>query len=212
MKTQAAAIPLAVVLFVVAAFSLVPHPANAQEYVGQRYFGVSIGQAKLEYDSCDEGPAWTWTNCPDKDTGIKLYAGHNLHKNFAVEVGFIDFGEFKPVLVYNGTDRALVKVSGKSLFIAGMGKVHVHPKAALFGKVGLHRWDIEVEAEEFGSGIDIDDDGVDLFYGIGGEVAPFSNAKIKLRAGYEMFTAEDFNNSGNDIDLEFLSLGIVYAF
>jgi len=212
MKTQAAAIPLAVVLFVVAAFSLVPHPANAQEYVDQRYFGVSIGQAKLEYDSCDEDPAWTWTNCPDKDASIKIYVGHNLHKNFAVESGFIDFGEFKPNVDYGYGDRTLVKISGKSLFIAGMGKVHVHPKAALFGKVGLHRWGIDVEGEELGLSFYIDDDGVDLFYGIGGEVAPFSNERIKLRAEYEMFAAEDFNNSGSDIDLEFLSIGVTHAF
>ncbi|MDD9811134.1 MAG: outer membrane beta-barrel protein [Gammaproteobacteria bacterium] len=219
MKTRIA-IAFVAVLFAIVAFSLAPHPANAQEYVGQRYFGVNIGQAKAGYASCDEGPTLTWTNCPDKDIGIKLYAGHNLHKNFAVEAGFIDFGEFKPRLAVSGgrrIDRGLIKISGKSLFIAGMGKVHVHPKANLFGKIGLHRWDIEtgIEWEEPGRWPpqpDVDDDGVDLFYGIGGEVAPFSNEKVKLRVEYEMFTADDFNNSGSDIDFEFISVGVIYAF
>jgi len=217
MKTRIA-IAFVAVLFSIAAFSLAPHPANAQEYAGQRYFSVSIGQAKAGYASCDEGPTLTWTNCPDKDIGIKLYAGHNLHKNFAVEGGFIDFGEFKSKFAFddNGRiNRGLIKISGNSLFVAGMGKVHVHPKAFVFGRIGLHRWDVEIGIVEdgiFAPVRDVDDDGVDLFYGIGGEVAPFSNEKIKLRVEYEMFTAEDFNNSGSDFDLEFISVGIVYAF
>jgi len=199
----------------VAAFFIASQSANAQEHVGQRYFGVNIGQTKTDAYECDGGASVDWTNCPDKDTGIKLYVGHNLHKNFAVEAGFIDFGEFKSNFAFNDNGRiahGLVKISGKSLFVAGMGKIHVHPKVTLFGKVGLHRWDIEAGIEGEFDSIDVDDDGVDWFYGIGGEVAPFTNERIKLRAEYEMFTAEDFNNSGSDFDFEFLSIGVTYAF
>ena len=220
MKTQTVIIALVALLFSIAAFSLAPHPANAQEYAGQRYFGVSIGQTKDDPDYCDDDSIATWTNCPDKDTGVKFYVGHNLHKNFAVEAGFIDFGEFKPKFAFDDRgriNRGLIKISGNSLFVAGMGKVHVHPKANLFGKIGLHRWDIETgigweEPGRWPPQPDVDDDGVDLFYGIGGEVAPFSNEKVKLRVEYEMFTADDFNNSGSDIDFEFISVGVIYAF
>lgn len=102
----------------------------------------------------------------------------------------------------------------QSLFIAGLGKIDVHPKATLFGKVGLHRWDIAVETVDLrdGFGISNDDDGVDWLYGIGGEVAPFTNERIKLRAEYEMFTAQETFNDGWDFDFEFLSIGIIYAF
>jgi len=50
------------------------------------------------------------------------------------------------------------------------------------------------------------DKDTDYFYGIGSEVAPFSNQKIKLRMEYEMF---EFN--GNRY-LDFLSLGLTYTF
>lgn len=58
------------------------------------------------------------------------------------------------------------------------------------------------------------------FGGIGGEVAPFSNKKIKLRMEYEMFELENFYDTDDlfqltddlDTDLEFLSIGITYTF
>lgn len=76
----------------------------------------------------------------------------------------------------------------------------------------MHRWDIEAEVFQEGFFVgDVNDDGVDLFYGIGGEVTPFTNERIKLRMEYEMFTAQEFNG-GWDFDFEFLNIGIIYAF
>jgi len=212
----------------VAVFSFASHSANAQEYAGQRYVGISIGQIKNDF--CDflhftagvTRVTRVTRTCPDKDTdGIKFYVGHNLHKNFAVEAGFIDFGEFKSIYTVRvrstTAQRGFViseKTSGNSLFVAGIGKIHVHPKVALFGKVGLHRWDIEFKID--GVGDSTDDNGVDLFYGIGGEVAPFSNNKIKLRMEYEMFPTEAFglpkDEERNAFDFESFSIGITYAF
>jgi len=224
----------------VAVFSFASHSANAQEYAGQRYVGISIGQIKNDYcdfvrfDTNDDALSFTRT-CPDTDDdGIKFYVGHNLHKNFAVEAGFIDFGEFKPNLAttryatFDGDNFSAgdvlasnslpAKTSGNSLFVAGIWKIHVHPKVALFGKVGLHRWDIEfkIKSARFGIDFDTDDNGVDLFYGIGGEVAPFPNNKIKLRMEYEMFPTEAFGlpdaDERNAFDFESFSIGITYAF
>jgi len=207
----------------VAVFSFASHSANAQEYAGQRYVGISIGQIKNDF--CDflhftAGDSILTRTCQDKDTdGIKFYVGHNLHKNFAVEAGFIDFGEFKSTYTVGFASRPRVtfipeKTSGNSLFVAGIGKIHVHPKATLFGKVGLHRWDIEFKIDNVGDSTD--DNGVDLFYGIGGEVAPFSNNKIKLRMEYEIFPTEAFGlprgEERNAFDFESFSIGITYAF
>lgn len=114
----------------VAALSLASHSANAQEYAGQRYLGFNIGQTKVDY--CDSSSTTTLTNCSDKDTSIKLYVGHNLQKNFAVEAGFIDFGEFKlpnyTFFAFGNKDSLSVKSSGNSLFVAGMGKSMSIPK------------------------------------------------------------------------------------
>ena len=197
--------PLMAVLATVVTLTLT-QPANAQS-VGDGYLGGSIVQTTVD-DYCDSGATVTVTNCSDDDTSVKLYGGYNLHKNFAVEGGYIDFGEVKGTGTLTSGFSSPVKSSAKSFFFAGIGKIHIHPKANLFGKFGLHRWDAEVETNL----VDIDDDDVDLFYGIGGEVALFPNQNIKLRLEYEMFELENFISSGTDADLKSLSLGIIYTF
>jgi len=196
----------------IVAFTLTLQPANAQDDVGRWYLGGGIGQIKLD-DYCNSSATITVTNCSGTDTGVKLYGGYNFHKNFAMEGGVIDFGELKATATRTDDQRSLpVRTSGNSFFAAGMGKIHVHPKATLFGKAGVHRWDVEVKTDITGIDVGVDDDGVDFFYGIGGEVAPFPNEKIKLRAEYEIFRVENFRDSGADSDFEFLSLGLTYTF
>jgi len=202
--------------------------ANAQDDVGRFYLGGSIGQTKIDDDFCDVliRPK---PNCDNKDTSAKLYGGYNIHKNFAVEIGYIDFGEYQMNLSIEdrGTysfsrTRLTLKQSINSFFFAGIGKINVHPKITLFGKIGLHRWNTHTEwvFTNFGmwnglgivhnwydnQGSTVDSKDTDYFYGIGGEVAPFSNQKIKLRMEYEMFEFD-----GNRY-LDFLSLGVTYTF
>jgi len=223
----------------VAVFSFASHSANAQEYAGQRYVGISIGQTKNDF--CDfiryvvaENSDFDFTftrTCPDKDTGIKLYVGHNLHKNFAVEAGSIDFGEFKSTYGHNlhatvdigdrysagdvlASGFHSAKTSGNSFFVAGIWKIHVHPKATLFGKVGLHRWDIESKICSDYSSVGVRrSPPTDC---VGGEVVPFSN-NIKLRMEYEMFPTKAFGPPSDSrfddaFDFESFSIGITYAF
>jgi len=210
----------------IAAFTL--SSANAQDDVGRFYIGGSIGETKFgdfgaRDDFCDSFGRGI-IDCSNKDTGVKFYGGYTPHKNFAVEGGFIDFGEVKATYVLDDNGRltrVTIKTRANTFFLAGMGKISVHPKATLFGKFGLHRWDWEIDSIPVdGDGAYLEDDGVDLFYGIGGEVAPFSNKKIKLRMEYEMFELENFNDklfgreltNDLDTDLEFLSIGVTYTF
>jgi len=123
--------------------------ANAQDDVGRFYLGGNIGQVEADdfcvSDGTIDGITFT-TSCDDKDTGAKLYGGYNIHKNFAVEIGYIDFGESQ--ITISNVDRVVrgrttTKESTNSFFFAGIGKIHVHPKVSIFGKIGLHRWDAE---------------------------------------------------------------------
>lgn len=203
------------------AFTFALQSANAQDDVGRWYVGGSIGKSKFSGialdDFCDS--VFEATKCSDKDTSVKFYGGYTPHKNFSVEGGFIEFGQAK-IIYGSGQFTVTVESGVKSFFLAGMGKIRVHPEAILFGKFGLHQWQWDLGLDQGDVDLDLEDDGVDLFYGIGGEVAPFSNKKIKLRMEYEMFELENFYDTHDlveliddiDTDLEFLSIGVTYTF
>ncbi|MDD9800685.1 MAG: outer membrane beta-barrel protein [Gammaproteobacteria bacterium] len=212
----------------VVAFTFALQPANAQDDVGRWYLGGGIGQSE-EDDYCDGSSTLalgsgriTVTNCDGKDTGVKLYGGYHFHENFSVEGGYADFGETKGGGIIDGTfqtstgsrtfnnDPFTVKEEASSLFGAVVGRINVRPKVTLLGKIGVHRWDYELTPGGAAT-IPSSDNGVDLFYGIGGEVAPFPNEKIKLRAEYEMFKLDDVNDTA-DGDISLLSLGLTYTF
>jgi len=61
--------------------------AGAQDAVGSKYWGASIGSSEVD-DHCD-GIA----TCDSEDTGLAVYGGYNFHENFAAEYGFAYLGE-----------------------------------------------------------------------------------------------------------------------
>ncbi|MDD9884997.1 MAG: porin family protein [Gammaproteobacteria bacterium] len=211
--------PLMAALATVVTLTLT-QPANAQS-VGDGYVGFSIGQTELD-DACDGNAIVTVTSCDDEDTGLAIYAGYNFHENFAVEGGYIDFGESTTDVVVNSTS-ATTKNELWSLYGAGVGKINVSERVTLFGKIGFHRWEADVKLSSANS-ISFDDDGFDLFYGVGGQVS-MPGDKLKIRLEYQIFEVEDpydgevfslgssnyqFDGSSNDVN--FLSLGITYTF
>jgi len=207
--------------FVVAFTFTLSQPAGAQDDVGRWYIGGSIGQTKVD-DYCDSSAIVTVRNCSDTDTGLAIYGGYNLHENFAVEGGYIDFGEVTATFRINSAD-AINKDELWSLFGAGVGKINVGERVTLFGKAGLHRWTADktlTNANPMG----FDDDGVDLFYGIGGQVS-LPGDKFKIRLEYQIFKVGDpyegevfsiggsaYEFVGNSTDVKLLSIGLTYTF
>lgn len=205
------------VLATVATFILT-QPTSAQNDVGRWYLGGGIGQAEVD-DFCDGSDTrLTLTTCDGKDTGIKLYGGYHFHENFSVEGGYADFGERKANGTVNGNingrtfnnDPFTTEQEYSSLFGAVVGRINIQPKVTLLGKIGIHRWDWKLTPGGAAT-VSRSDDGVDFFYGIGGEVAPFPNGRIKLRAEYEMFKLNDVIDVVDE-DVKFLSLGLTYTF
>jgi len=210
------------------ALTLTAQPATAQNIDGDKYIGFSIGQTELD-DACDGNAIVTVTSCDDEDTGFAIYGGYDFHENFGVEGGYIDFGKSSSDLDVASTDPnvASIFVATKSelwsLYGAGVGKINVSERVTLFGKIGLHRWEADAKLSSANS-ISFDDDGIDLFYGIGAQVS-LPGDKFNIRLEYQIFEVEDpyedetftlgssayqFDSSSNDVS--FLSLGITYTF
>jgi len=212
--------PTVAALVVAFTFALT-QPANAQNIGGDRYIGFSIGETELD-DACESGATVTVTSCDDKDTGFAIYGGYNFHENFGVEGGYIDFGEAKVTATLNNAT-----FTGKdelwSFYGAGIGKINVSEKVTLFGKIGFHRWEADRKLSSANS-ISFDDDGIDLFYGVGGQVS-LPGDKFNIRLEYQIFEVEDpykgetfafgdtaYRTAGSSNEVSFMSLGITYTF
>lgn len=134
----------------------------------QPYLGVSIGNVDLDGAS-------------DDDTGFKLFGGAYLNKNFGVEVGYADLGE------YDGTE-----VDG--FYIAAVGKYPVNNKIDVIGKLGFMRWSAET------SGFS-DEDGTDPMIGIGATYK--INNKMKILVDYHQVEVDDSDNDMFAIGVQF---------
>lgn len=71
--------------------------ALAQWAPGGPYIGINAGQTSADFDDAPvttPPAAVTLTGEDDNQVGYKLYGGYQFHRNFAVEGGFFDLGEF----------------------------------------------------------------------------------------------------------------------
>jgi len=202
-------------------FLLMP-VAVAQDGAGTWYVGFSIDNVQVD-GYCDSRTA-----CDDETTGETIYGGYNLHENFAVEIGSGGLGEPEDTTVYDTTnfgDFTLAqKHELKTFYGAVVGKINVNERFSLFGKAGVHRWDVE-SGLTINNSTTIQDDGVDLFYGIGGQVSLSPGNEWKVVAGYQIFKLSDaykgqvvtldripIGSAGTDRDIKQLSLGLTYTF
>ena len=52
------------------------------------YLGAQIGQSTVDIEGCGGG-----VDCDDKDTAWRILGGYQINRNFAVELGFHEFGD-----------------------------------------------------------------------------------------------------------------------
>ncbi len=132
---------IALVLFL----SLVLAPVvGATERWG--YAGIGIGDSDLDRNGFDD------------ETGQKIFGGYQVNKFFAVEIAFIDLGDFK-----SGASR----VSEDGVQGCAVGMINFGEAFRLFGKGGIFR-----------------DGGTDVTYGFGFEWG----RKFGVRVEWERFT------------------------
>ena len=157
------------------------------------YVGAGVGQASV--DACGDLLALGATSCDDEDTGFKFFGGYELNENIAIEGSYTDYGELSA-----SAGATSVTLEATAFAIAGKGTIPLNDRFSLFAKLGFAFWDAEASAIGFGS---VDDDGTDLTYGFGAEVA--LSDTIGFRGEWERLDAD-----GDDVDL--LSISAVLKF
>lgn len=166
--------------------------AASLSFAGPFYGSASIGRSEMDLGV---------SGVDDADTSFSIAGGWQFHENFAVEVGYIDFGE---VGARDGASS--FKLGADALELSLIGTLPLNNTFGLMGRLGIDSWDADLrytdDDPDFGSG-KASVDGSDLFYGIGA-YAKFSEA-FRLQAEYQFHELDD-------VDVDVLSIGASFFF
>jgi OOP family OmpA-OmpF porin len=202
----------------IAAACLAGSPVLAAEDQGW-YIGANIGQsaAKLDhariYESlANSGVTVTSIDDDDRDLGYKLFGGYQFNRNFALEGGYFDLGEFnlnaqtQPPGTFNGN----IGVRGINLDAVGM--LPFSERFSGFGRVGLTY--AEADTSFAGTGLitvlDSNPKEKDVQYKFGAGLQYDVSPALGVRLEAERYRVNDAVGNKGDIDL--YSLGVVYRF
>jgi OOP family OmpA-OmpF porin len=155
--------------------------AQAQTISSGLYLGGSIGQSKVKNGD--------FPGLDSSKVGGKLYAGYDFTPNFALELGYVDLGDFS----YSGGS---VKANG--VFLDAVGTFPITPQWAALARVGAFQGKLDSNA---GS-----DRGSSWKAGAG--VQYNLSANTALRGEYERYR---FNVQGNPT-ADMLTVGFNYRF
>ncbi len=183
------------------------------------YGGLSIGQSRayiaddrIRAELLGEGLTMTSIDHDDRGVGFKLLAGKKFNRNFALEGGYFNLGEFgfTANTTPAGTFTGAIKLQGLNLDAVGI--LPFTEKFSAFGRVGL----IYTQAK-------------DTFRGTGSVVVTNpnpekseANYKVGLGLQYDLTRAWGLRGEweryrvndavGNKGDIDMLSVGLVYRF
>lgn len=176
--------------FILMLVSLLVYPATS--FSGM-YFGATVGQSHSEDDISASDLTWfTYTNIEStssdlKDTAFSIFIGYDFKiydNDFAVEVGWVDFGE--NTLSASGQDlpsggggkrTGNLNTESEAITLSLIGKKNIMKEMLVFGKLGVSAWDISAKLEGTASdpsgnpigaiSQSASDSGYDIFVGIG---------------------------------------------
>ena len=183
------------------------------------YGGIGIGQSRAKIH--DErisagllGSGFTTNSIQDddQDAGFRLFGGNKLHRNFAVEAGYFNLGEFgfTANTTPAGTLTGTIKLQGVN--VDAVGILPLTEKFSALGRVGL----TYTEAKDTFRGTGAvtvanpNPNESEGNYKVGlGVQYDFSRA-LGLRGEWERYRVNDAVGNKGDVDLLLLSL--VYTF
>ncbi len=190
------------------------------------YIGASIGGSKVkdapsgsEYDAqlLAEAPSITATSSvDDTDNGWKIYGGYKFNQNMAVEGSYADFGEMtidsNVTSPFQGTLDTTWEA--QTLAVAGVGILPLAYSMELFGKIGVHYWDVDYQrTASAGGGVGSaseSENGTDLLFGVGAGYT--LNNNFALRAEWERYGNIGDDNTTGEFDVDMWSVGVMYTF
>jgi len=197
-----------------AAFGLQPAAAADSGW----YLGAGIGQSRAKINDSRittdlQGQGLSVTSIQDDDRGVgwKLFGGYKFNKNFAVEGGYFNLGEFGYTAnTNNGSQVATIKAQGANLDAVGI--LPITERFSALARAGLTYTSAK-----------------DTFANTGGVTAPSGspsktegNYKLGLGVQYDLTKSLALRGEweryrindavGNDGVAQMLTIGLVYVF
>lgn len=183
------------------------------------YGGVNLGQSQSAIDDAritsgllanglTAGPI----SDTNRDLGFKLFGGYQFNRNFALEGGYFDLGQFgfSTSTVPNGTLTGNIRLKGINLDAVGI--LPITDKFSAFGRIGVTHTHADDSFVGTGAVTVLNPNpstrSTNLKVGLGLQYA-FTDA-LSLRTEIERYRIDDAVGNKGDVDL--LSLGLVYRF
>lgn len=183
------------------------------------YFGANIGQAQATIDDAritsgllTNGLTAGPISGVNRDLGFKFLGGYQFNKNFAVEGGYFDLGQFgfHTSTVPLGTLSGNIRLKGVNLDAVGM--LPITDKFSAFGRLGVTH--TQANDAFVGTGAvnvlnpNPSSRDTNLKVGLGLQYA-LTDA-LTLRTEIERYRIDDAVGNKGDVDL--VSVGLVYRF
>jgi len=183
------------------------------------YGGINIGQSTATIDDGRItrsllGSGFTGVSIvnDEKDTGYKLYGGYQFNRNFALEGGYFDLGQFgfTATTVPAGRLNGSIKLRGFNLDAVGI--LPITEKLSALARVGANY----AEAKDTFSGtgaVSVTNPNpskrdTNYKYGLGIQYAFTESLGMRIEA--ERYRINDAVGNKGDVDL--FSIGLVYSF
>ena len=201
-----------------AALAALASPLASAEGLGW-YGGANIGRSAATIDDARISSgllgsgftASTITN-DDRDTAYKIYGGYQLNRNFAIEGGYFDLGNFgySATTVPAGTLNGNIKLRGLNLDLVGI--MPITEKFSVFGRAGLNyaqaRDSFSGTGAVFIANPNPSKYGTNYKVGLGVQYA-FTDA-LAMRLEAERYRIDDAVGNKGHIDVA--SVGLIYRF
>lgn len=159
----------------------------------ENYMGLAVGRT-------DTSVAPDGNDVTKDGTSLEIRAGRSLHDIFAIEVGYIDFGDM-------GFAQGLAEgeISGDAFELAIAAHYPVSETLNLLASVGVSDWDTSLGGAGYES--TFKDNGTDLVLGVG--MNYMLNNRISLDLKYKDY---DIGALDKDLGMDCISLGIKLSF
>lgn len=179
------------------------------------YLGASVGVAESGLDNAsfanvltsELGATGVVASVDNEDTAWKLYGGYKFSRHLAVEAGYVNLGEQtgSATFVTPAGSPASYVVDLDAFQLAVVGSFPISEAFSVFGKVGAYFWRTESRIGIGGGTLTEDNDGNDLYFGLGASVRVTDG--VKLRAEWERFDSDD-----DEGEIDLYTLGASFDF
>jgi OOP family OmpA-OmpF porin len=175
--------------------------AQAQQFRPGWYVGGSLGQADISDINCPSG-----FSCDDKDTAWRIFGGYDMNRNFAVELGYADLGEFN-----RSSGATNLSIDGAAWDISAIGSFPVADRFSVYGRLGLYYSDVDTASVG-------NETNTDLLFGVGARYDFSPNVGLLADwTRYSDVSAVDRSGPGGTVrsvgsDIDVLTLGVRVKF